>query len=267
MSIAAVNNQQIYYETRGERAKPPLLIISGITDYIPKSEWQASELASDFYVILLENRGAGRSSAPAPGYTTADMADDAAALLDALDVESAAVFGFSMGGMIALELALRHARRVRRLVLGCTTVGGSALVQPDEWSLRALTAPAQSGDRRQDYLDRAWLSLGDKFRAEHSEVVERLAEIAAANPQTPQGYAGQFQAVLSHDVTGRLGNIHAPTLILHGGADRIIPVDNGRILVDCLPGARLVIYPDAGHLFFIEEAAAVNEEIRRFCLV
>lgn len=266
MPTAAINNQHIYYETRGERTKPPLLIIPGITDYLPKSEWQASRLAADFYVILLENRGAGRSSAPVPGYTIADMADDAAALMIALDVEPAAVFGFSMGGMIALELALRHAGRVRRMILGCTTAGGPAFVQPDECILQALTSPARSNDRRQDYLDRAWLSLGDKFRAEHPEIVERLAEIAAANPQTTQGYAGQFQAVLSHDVTERLGDIHAPTLILHGGADRIIPVDNGRKLAEGLFGARLIIYPDAGHLFFIEEAAAVNDEIRRFCL-
>jgi pimeloyl-ACP methyl ester carboxylesterase len=267
MPIAAVNNQHIYYETRGDRVKPPLLIISGITDYIAKSEWQVSELAFDFFVILFDNRGAGRSSSPVPGYTIADMADDTAALLGALDVEPAAVFGFSMGGMIALELALRHARRVRRLALGCTTAGGPSLVQPDEWSMRALTTPARSGDPRQDYLDRAWLSLGDQYRAGHPEGIEHLADIAAANPQTPQGYAGQFQAVLGHDVTSRLGNIHIPTLILHGGADRIIPVENGRILADCIPGARLVIYPNAGHLFFIEEAAAVNEEIRRFCLV
>lgn len=264
MPIATANNQQIYYETRGNPANPPLLIISGITDYTAKAEWQAADLSSQFFVILFDNRGAGRSLAAKSGYTIADMADDTVGLVEGLGIDSAYVFGFSMGGMIALELVLRYPHRVRRLALGCTTAGGRLFVQPDEWALRELSLPVRSGDRRRDYLNGLWLSVSDRYVAEQPEVVDRLADIAAANPQTPLGYAGQFQAVLTHDVADRLGEIAVPTLILHGGADKMIPVENGRILAANIPGARLVIYPEAGHLFFIEEARAVNEEILRF---
>ena len=95
-------------------------------------------------------------------------------------------------------------------------------------------------------------------------MLAELADIAAANPQTPAGYAGQLQAVMSHDVADRLGEIDAPTLVMHGADDRLIPPGNGRRLAEHIPGARFILYPDAGHLFFIERAAEVNRDIRAF---
>lgn len=264
MPFATVHDLQLYYETRGDSAAPPLLIISGITDYTARCDWQTTSLADDFYVIAFDNRGAGLSSTPAPGYTMADMADDAATLLNLLGIDSAPVFGFSMGGMIALNLALRHPQRVSRLVLGCTTAGGRLHVWPEERVFKALAEPVRSGDRRQDFQDGLWLSVSDQFMGEHPQEIEHLAEVAAANPQTPLGYTGQFQAVLSHDVADRLGEIAVPTLVLHGGADRMIPPENGRLLAEGIPGARLIVFADAGHLFFIERAADVNYAIRRF---
>jgi pimeloyl-ACP methyl ester carboxylesterase len=264
MPFATIHNLQFYYETRGDPAAPPLLIISGITDYTARCEWQTTGLADDFYFVMFDNRGAGLSSTPGPGYTVADMADDVAGLLDVLGIDSTSVFGFSMGGMIALNLALRHPRRVNRLVLGCTTAGGLLHVWPEERVFKALAEPVGSGDRRQGFQNGLWLSVSDQFASEQPEEIERLAEVAAANPQTPLGYAGQFQAVLSHDVADRLGEITVPTLVLHGGADKMIPPENGRRLAEGISGARLIVFADAGHLFFIERAADVNDAIRRF---
>jgi pimeloyl-ACP methyl ester carboxylesterase len=264
MPFATIQDLQIYYETRGEPAAPPLLIISGISDYTARCEWQTTDLADDFYVITFDNRGAGRSATPAPGYTMTDMADDAAKLLDVLGIDTTFVFGFSMGGMIALNLTLRHPQRVSRLVLGCTTAGGRLLVWPEERVFKVLAEPVRSGDRRQDFHNGLWLSVSDYFASEQHGEIERLADVAAANPQTPLGYAGQFQAILSHDVVDRLGEIAVPTLILHGGADRMIPPENGRLLAEDIPDARLIVFPEAGHLFFIERAADVNNAIRRF---
>jgi pimeloyl-ACP methyl ester carboxylesterase len=113
-------------------------------------------------------------------------------------------------------------------------------------------------------MDGLWISVGDNCMAEQPELIERLADLAVANPQTPAGYAGQFRAVLSHDVADRLREIIVSTLVLHGGVDRMIPPENGRLLAEHIPSARLILYPDAGHLFFIERAAAVNDDLRRF---
>lgn len=264
MPILTINDAPIYYETAGDPDAPPLLIITGITDYTAKAAWQVGGLANDFHVITFDNRGAGRSAPIPEGYTAANMADDAAAVLAALGNASAHVFGFSMGGMVALNLVLNHPDRVRRLVLGCTSAGGAYWTGPDEQVLQLLINQVDSGDSRQDYYDSNWISLSDGFAAERPDVVERLADISVANPQTPAGRAGQFQAILSHDVAGRLGDIDHPALVLHGDADRLIPPQNGRLLARSLPNAELILYPGAGHLFFIERAEEVNRDIGRF---
>lgn len=266
MPFLNVRGLALYYETAGDPAAPPVLILSGLTDYTAKSAWQVRELAEDFLVITFDNRGAGRSSPATLGYTAADLAGDAAAVLDALAIPVAHVFGFSLGGMIALHLALDYPERVARLALGCTTAGGRLGVLPDERVYQSLMQPIQTGDRRADFFNGVWVSVGDRCLNEQPELVERLADIAIANPQTGEGYAGQMQAVLTHDVADRLAEIRVPTLVLHGAADLMIPPDNGRLLAENIPGAKFILYPDAGHLFFIEQAAAVNRALRDFFL-
>jgi pimeloyl-ACP methyl ester carboxylesterase len=241
-----------------------LLIISGLTDYVAKCAWQVNDLADEYYVIAYDNRGAGRSSSAKPGYTVADLADDAVAVLDALHVSEAHVFGFSLGGMTALNVALNRPEKVKRLVLGCTTAGGHLGVYPDPEIMTSLVQPEKSGDRRQDFYDGAWISVSDHCMNEQPDLLDQLAEIAVANPQTSEGYAAQIQAVFTHDVADRLSEIRAPTLVLHGQEDRLIPPENGRLLADNISGAKLILYPQAGHLFFIERAREVNQDIRTF---
>ncbi len=259
-----VNDIDIYYERYGDPADPPLLMIAGLTDYTAKCEWQVERLGEDFDMIIFDNRGAGRSTQPLPGYTMVDLADDAAGLLDALGIDSANVFGFSMGGMIALNLALQHPERVRRLALGCTTAGGELTVQPEAAVLSSMLEPAPGGSRYDDYIDGAWITLSPSTLAERPDLVTELAHLAAGNTQTPQGYMGQLQAVVSHDVSDQLGQIAVPTLVMHGERDVLVPPENGRRLADRIPGATYVGYPDAGHMFFIEEQDDVNHRLQAF---
>lgn len=266
MPFVTLSQHHIYYETSGYPDSPPLLILSGLTDYSAKTAWQSRDLSKDFYVITFDNRGAGRSSISSYDYTIADLADDAAAVLDALSIPVADVFGFSLGGMTALHLALNYPMRLRRLVLGCTSAGGTLSVYPDEQVMLSLTQPSRSGDRRQDFLDGIWVSVSDRCMSEQPEVVDALADIAIANPQTPESYQAQIKAVFTHDVSGRLGELQLPTLVMHGVEDRLIPAENGKYLAENIPGAKLILYPEAGHLFFIEKAGEVNGAIRDFLL-
>lgn len=264
MPTITAGDYYLYYETTGNPVSPPLLIISGLSDYTPKCAWQAAGLAGDFFVITFDNRGAGRSSPVSPGYSVADMMDDAVAVLDALAISRTHVFGFSLGGMSALHLTLNHPQRVERLVLGCTSAGGRLTVYPDEQVIASLVQPHFSGDRRNDFYNDLWLSVSDQTVQDQPDLIKALEEISTANPQSAEGYAAQIQALLAHDVADRLGEIQIPTLVLHGAEDRMIPLENGRLLADHIQGAELIVYPDAGHLFFLEQAAGVNRDIRRF---
>ncbi len=266
MPTILINDIDIYYEDQGDPANPPLLIIPGLGDPTAKCVWQSDALADGFRVIVLDNRGAGRSSNPAPGYTTALMADDAAALLDHLGITASNVFGFSLGGMVALNLALRRPDLVRRLALGCTTAGGDLAFSPDDRVMTTMVNPLSTGDRYRDYLDGVWLSCSQSFVDENPETIDRLAEITVRFPQTPEGYVGQLQAVLSHDVAADVGTLDLPVLVMHGDADVLIPLENGLALARGIPGAELIIYPGAGHLFFLEEAEAVNQALQKFFL-
>ena len=264
MPTVTADNHSLYYETAGDPSSPPLLIISGLSDYTPKCAWQVAGLAGDFFVVTFDNRGAGRSSPVSPGYSVADMMTDAVAVLDALNISQTHVFGFSLGGMSALHLTLNHPDRVKRLVLGCTTAGGWLTVYPDETVIAALVQPQLSSDRRDDFYNSLWMSASERSIQQQPDLIKALEEISMANPQSPEGYAAQIQALLSHDVADRLGEIQAPTLVLHGEEDRMIPQENGRLLAGHIRGAKLILYPNAGHLFFIEQAENVNRDIHHF---
>jgi pimeloyl-ACP methyl ester carboxylesterase len=263
MPTVTVNDIELFYETAGSRYLPPLLLITGLTGYTEDWFTQVPALQNDFFVITFDNRGAGKSSQPEPGYTVADMADDTAALLDALNISQAFVFGISMGGMIALNLAARHPHKVQKLALGCTTAGGSSWTMPDEKVMAAMTAPS-SGDLRQDFYNSLWFILAPDTMAKDPQLVKQLAEFAANNPQTPTGFMGQLQAINTHDVTNALENFTMPSLVLHGDLDVLVPLENGRFLAKAIPSAKFKIYPNTGHLFFVEQAAAVNEDLRHF---
>lgn len=264
MATISTDGLTIHYETAGDPAHPPLLIIAGLGDPAGKCAWQAAELADEYFVITPDNRGAGRSDQPPPGYTTADMAGDTAALLDHLGVQAANVFGFSLGGMVAQQLALARPDLVGRLVLGCTTAGGALSVSPEDRVTEAMVNPRSTGDRYADYLAGAWVSCSPGFMVEQPDALQALAELSARFPQSPQGYAGQIQAALAHDVAGRIAHLRLPVLVMHGDADRLIPVENGLALARTIPGAKLILYPGAGHLFFVEQAAAANRDLREF---
>lgn len=245
MPTAALCDIELYYEERGEG--PPLLLVAGIpgtaSDWAPLVE----RLAATRRVIAYDNRGSGGSTVTAGPYTTAQLADDAAALLDRLGIERSDVFGVSLGGMICQELALRHPDRVVGLVLGCTHTGFAHAVQPPIETGRAFTMQTEDWAKRMRAL--APLAFA---RDVDTSLLERFTEKKSRDVQDPAGYRAQVDAVLNHDALDRLGAIRAPTLVVTGDDDRIIPGANSEVLAQRISGARLEAIGGAGHLFFLE---------------
>jgi pimeloyl-ACP methyl ester carboxylesterase len=219
-------------------------------------------LARRFRVITFDNRGVGRSTSPTYSYTTEAMADDAASVLDSAEVERAHVYGISLGGMVAQQLALRHPRRVASLVLGATHPGGPRAVAPDEEVIDFF--------RRRPELpqeEAAWASVpynyGPRCRRRHgSRIAEDVAE-RLAHPFAPDAYRAQLYAARLHNCLGRLARIRVPTMIVHGRHDRMIPVPNADLMAARMPHARLQILEQSGHLYPTEQPE-VDEAIAAF---
>jgi 3-oxoadipate enol-lactonase len=251
---------QLHWESTG--AGEPVLLIMGLG--LSGGAWWRTVpvLARRLRVITFDNRGVGRSRAFSHAYTTEAMADDAATVLDAAGVERAHVYGISLGGMVAQAFALRHPERVRSLVLGATSPGGPRAVRPDPevtafFRRRLGMAPEEA----------AWASVpinyGPRCREQHAERIDEDIAQRLAHPFSTSAYRAQLFAAAWHNSHGALPRIAVPTLVVHGRLDRVIPVANGRLIADRIPGARLRILEDAGHLYPTEEPEA-DVAIARF---
>lgn len=261
MATTKVNGIELYYEVHGEG--PPLLLIMGLGANATAWWKQVPTLSERYQVIAFDNRGAGRSEKPMGAYSIGQMADDAAALLDALDVSTSHVFGMSLGGMIAQEYVLRHPQRVRALILGGTTPGGPKAQSPKPevigyFATVASLPIAQAIERGMALL------YSDEFLAANREWLLKRAIENAPLMAPAHGLRGQVMAAISHNTFDRLGSIAAPTMVLSGTADKIVPHPNSALIAASVPGARFVEYAGAGHGFLVECADEVNEAVLGF---
>jgi pimeloyl-ACP methyl ester carboxylesterase len=257
VSTARVEDIELHYEERG--AGMPLLLIGGIPAVA--DDWRALSvpLSAKRRVIAFDNRGSGRSTATAGPYSTEQLAADAAGLLDRLGVRRADVFGVSLGGMVAQELALGWPERVDRLILGCTHAGlANAAPQPRE-TARAFSLETD------DWAERM-RALGPlAFTAGYDQgLLDAFIEKKSRDLQDPIGYQGQIDAALGHDTYDRLGEIASPTLVVTGDEDRVISPLSSNVLHEAIPSSRLVEIDGAGHLFFIEKPEQTIELIEDF---
>jgi len=259
-TLGTVWPSRLHWERTGSGA--PVLLIMGLG--LSGGAWWRTVpvLAGCLEVITFDNRGVGRSRALLHAYTTETMADDAVSVLDAAGVSRAHVYGISLGGMVAQQLALRHAERVQSLVLGATHGGGPRARLPDPELLaflrRRLWMRHEEAARTS-----VQFNYSERCRVEHPE---RIAEDIAqrlAHPFPAQAYRAQMWAAALHDCDRRLHRIEAPTLVVHGSEDRMIPVDNGRMIAARIPGAQLVELNGTGHLY-PTEAPHVDAEISAF---
>ena len=241
---------RLYYERHG--SGEPLLLITGFTISSAIFDPIRPLYEERFDCISYDHRGSGRSSAPLLPTSMPELAGDAVRVLDELGLESAHVYGLSMGGMVAQEMAIRFPDRVRGLVLGCSTAGGPRAIRPtvSEWG--ALLA-AMAGGLRQP--GRPWLAgalFSPEFRRDEPERVRSLLQFFAAHRAPPHGAWAHFVASVYHDTVSRLHCIQAPTLVLHGERDAMAPIANARLIASRIPDSELRIVPGAGHAYGLE---------------
>jgi pimeloyl-ACP methyl ester carboxylesterase len=248
---------RIHYTTYGDRSSPALLLVMGMG--VSSRGWGAlpEKLAQHFFVITFDNRGTGHSSTR-PGFLKMrEMAEDAVAVLDAVGVPSrqnggggANVFGISMGGMIAQELALRHPERVRALALGATHASYLVSRKPSlSAAVDFVRVVARGAGNRPGVIGR--LLTTPAFVAANPDVVGSW--FLRSDHARPLAALSQLCAVMGHHTSPRLKQITCPTLVLSGDQDRLVPVQNAYVLAGLIPNAKLVILQGAGHVFPLEQ--------------
>lgn len=250
-----------YYELHGEGE--PLLLIRGLGSTRDGFKAQVEGLSPYFRVISFDNRCVGRTDQPQVPFTIADMADDTAALIDALGFKSVHVFGVSLGGMVAQELVLRHPEKVRRLVLACTHAGPRTASRSPEWAVQIFNE-SRDMPRAEALRHSIPLLFSKKTVEERPELIEETLAVMANNNQPKTSYLLQLGAVMLHDTADRLCGITHPTLVLTGTEDTLVNPSNSRLIARLIPGARLLEFEEAGHVFFTEKADEVNRVLVDF---
>lgn len=258
MPYVADHNVRIYWDEQGQ-GEPILLIMGlGYTAHM----WHRARgwLAEHFRTIAFDNRGVGRSDAPAGPYPITLMAADAAAVLDAAEMERVHVFGLSMGGMIAQEFALQYPGRVRSLILGCTAAGGPTVVRSEPAATQMLKARAEMTPELA-----ATAALPFIYDADTApDLIEEDLAIRRPWLPKPESYVAQLEGILAWESYSRLPAISVPTLVIHGENDRLVPAGNGRIIAGRIPGAKLVLIPHAGHILLTDQPQITREAILNF---
>lgn len=263
MPYANVGSERLYYEVEGEG--PPLVLIRGLTRSLRFWDRLLPFLRGHFRILTYDHRGIGRSPIRSMRFSVKDLADDLAGVIDASGFERAHVFGLSLGGMVALRLALDHPGRVDKLVLGSTSAGVFHKNAPRLDSLAVLAVTARLPLERQVALQAPRL-MSPAFCAAHPEVADSWVPHLREDPIHPRVAFQQALAAALHDVTGRLSELQAEVLLLSGDADRLIPHRHTLRLKRALPDAELQLLPGVGHDIAAEAPEAVAAHIKRFVL-
>jgi pimeloyl-ACP methyl ester carboxylesterase len=264
MPEAQLATHRVHYEIHGDRAGTPLLLVAGLGG--SSRGWlalQVPELAPQHRTVIYDHRGVGGSGDPGGAFRTADLADDAAALLDALRIERAHVLGAFMGGMVAQELALRHPARVEKLVLVGTYARPDAKRRMllEKW--RDMVGHGLSLEVTAK--ERMLWTLSDET-LEQTDLIHPMLQgyLRERFPMDDSVFVRQCEACLGHDALDRLAGLRHPTLVVCGQQDGLTPPKLHRELAAAIPGAQLVTIPNAAHLVMVEAAKRLDQVVLQF---
>ena len=263
MPFVKKDGTEIYYDLKGTGS--PILLLNGWGG--SSDSWSPDMitlLAEKHTVVLVDNRGTGRSGKPEEPYTMEQMSGDAASVLEEAALGRAHVLGFSMGGYIAQALGIYHPLQVRSLILCATTPGA---VNRIPYSPEVASELAKVSDDRLPKRERVKIMV--RLLYPESYVEPRLEQLISeesydANPTPVYALRNQSSATASFDAYDRLPQIKVPALVLAGDSDRLIPPENSRLLASRLPNSELHILPGLGHGFLKQETAGAMKLILDF---
>ncbi len=258
-----VNDINIYYETHGDGF--PLILIRGLSSDVYR--WPPNfiaELSKHLKIILFDNRGAGRTDKPVIEYSIEMMADDTTGLMKVLNIEKAHILGYSMGGHIAQEIALKYPEKVKKLILCSTGCGGPNGIPASE-EVRTALAINREGLSDEE-LVRNWIIFYfiESFIRDKPDEVDEYVRRSLLAPIPSHSYRRQLKAINKFNSYKRLKNIRTPTLILSGKEDILVPHENSILLAENMPGAKLVLLDNLGHGLFTPKPLLLAKAIIEF---
>ena len=261
MPVAKTENLNVYYEIIGHG--PPLVMIRGVGSNVDHWYEQVPVLSRKYQLLVFDNRGIARSSDPGGSFSTKDMAADTVALMEAVGIKKAHVLGYSMGGMIAQELALAYPDKINGLILVATDCGISLRIEARPEYDRLFTEMIRLGTNEAKTAATACLFAKQTFES-RPDIIQRYAEVSLRFPAPQETLKRQWEAISRHDACGRLQNITAPTLVITGSEDVLIPPENSRVMAERIPDAQLCSIDGGGHLFVVEQPQQFNEAVIGF---
>jgi len=264
MPRVKVSDISLYYEVHGNGEA--LALIMGLGGGLPWLFPQVQAFSKQYRVVAFDNRGTGGSDAPDIPYTMEMMAGDLAGLLEAIGVKTTHIFGISMGGMTAQHFALLYPEKVKSLILGATTCGGTRRIMPDMEAIKVLFDMDHMQKLTPEERARETLPFvfSKEFINNNQALIQQLLAKMVGHVTPLHGYMRQAAAIMGHDTYQRLPEIKVPTLVIAGDADKLVPVENSRLIASRIPNAELVILEKMGHGFNIEAADTVNDAVLRF---
>ena len=261
MPIAKVGNLSLYYEIFGDGA--PLVMIRGVGSNVDHWYEQVETFSKKYRLLVFDNRGIARSSEPGGPFSTRDMATDTITLMEAVGIKKAHVLGYSMGGMIAQEIALNYPEKVDGLILVATDCGISLRVKAKPEVTRLFSDMVYLATPEAKSASYDCLFAKQTINA-HPEVIARYEEVSMRFPAPQQILLKQWDAVTQHDACNRLQDIASPTLTITGSEDELIPPQNARVMAEQIPNAELTVINGGGHLFLIEQPEQFNNAVMGF---
>lgn len=255
MPYAQAENAKIYYEVHGEAPGLPLVLIRGTgadgTRWMP----QVDVYSPHVRCVIFDGRGVGRSETTSPPYTVQQMAYDTLAVMDQVGAEQAHLSGSSLGGAIALHLAIHHPERVLSLQMHSSWIATKGFTS---YSLGLLKKYLLTGGTDFYYEATLPLLFSATFMQQNFEMLMNILAHMQANSATLDGLLGQVEANLSHDLSKEANRVKVPTLITVGELDYILPLECSEELHEAIGGSELVVFPGGGHLVTMENPEDFN---------
>lgn len=264
MPSIEVSGGTLHYEISGQGET--LVLVPGFASGAWSWSWQVPELSKNFKVVTFDPRGVARSTLLNRSAVSIEaIADDIKELLDESKIERAHVLGISFGGFVAQKFALSWPDRLNRLILASTSFGGPKHVAP---SMEVLTAFASTEGLNTPGRIRKYLSVAfsPRFVEEHPQTVDEFCDLREANVVPEDVYMQQLRSAMTFNSEPAVADISAPTLIVTGSNDTVVPMENSANLSRAVPRSRLQVIEGAGHMAFVEKAAEFNEIATEFLL-